>query len=139
MKRDDVTQPERIKKDALRRESLVTSKPSLFSKLNVRFVFYPHASFTTHFRLQFDDMRFLVESVWRSESLLSEIKDLLQLVFVRWDVDQPLSPWNCVLLTADEADGHVLVPDKSLVYGTDVVKRVLQRHVMAKTHFGELA
>ena len=83
-------------------------------------------------------MRYLVDAVWRSQSILSEARDLAKLVLVRWDPSSPLSPWNCALLTADEADAHVRLPTHDLVYGTAVVKRVQQRHVIAKTHFAAL-
>ena len=84
-------------------------------------------------------MRYLVDAVWRSQSMLSEERDLARLVLVRWDATVPLSPWNCVLLTADEADAHVLIPTHDDVYGAAVVKRIQQRHVIAKTHFAALA
>ena len=55
------------------------------------------------------DMRYLVESIWRNQSLLSEERDLKKLVLARWDVNAVLTPWNCVLLTGDEAKAHAMV------------------------------
>lgn len=42
-----------------------------------------------------------------SQSVLSSWSDLYDLVFVRWDKKEDWSPWNCVLLTIDEAKAHL--------------------------------
>lgn len=56
--------------------------------------------------LQEGDLRYLVENVWNSQSVLSAWEDLYDLVLVRWDKHTVWSPWNCILLTKEEAAAH---------------------------------
>ena len=51
-------------------------------------------------------MRYLVENIWSGQSMLSAWQDLYDLVLVRWDKHTQWSPWNCILLTTDEAKSH---------------------------------
>ena len=51
-------------------------------------------------------MQYLVENIWLSQSILSAWDDLYDLVLTRWDRDEEWSPWNCILLTKDEALAH---------------------------------
>ena len=51
-------------------------------------------------------MRYLVENVWNSQSILSAWDDLYDLTLVRWDKHEEWSPWNCILLTKEEASAH---------------------------------
>jgi hypothetical protein len=53
----------------------------------------------------------LVEKIWSGQSVLSAWEDLYDLTFVRWDKHQEWSPWNCILLTKDEAASHVRLVD----------------------------
>ena len=46
---------------------------------------------------------------------MSAEKDLFELIMVRWDVRQPWSPWNSILLTKDEAQPHVKLEDPEQV------------------------
>jgi hypothetical protein len=87
---------------------------------------------------QTDDMKFLIETVWRCESVLSEERKMENLVLVRWDPSQLLSPHNCILLTRDEAEAHAKIGNKQGVYGTVLFSKVSQRHLVAKTHFAAL-
>lgn len=60
---------------------------------------------------QVEDMRFLVEVVWASRSALRASSDLYDLVFVRWERQRDWSPWNCILLSKEEASAHMEVED----------------------------
>lgn len=51
-------------------------------------------------------MRYLVENIWGGQSVLSAVRHLFELVMVRWDGREQWSPWNCILLTKEEAQGH---------------------------------
>ena len=51
-------------------------------------------------------MRYLVENIWNGQSSLSALEDLHELVLVRWNKYQHWSPWNCILLTKEEAAAH---------------------------------
>ena len=44
--------------------------------------------------------------MWNSQSVLSAWDDLYDLVLVRWDKHIEWSPWNCILLTKEEAAAH---------------------------------
>ncbi|XP_076863418.1 solute carrier family 13 member 1 isoform X2 [Brachyhypopomus gauderio] len=57
--------------------------------------------------LQKQDLRYLVDVVWGAQSVLSAWNDLRDLLLVRWDKQLDWSPWNCILLTKDEAATHV--------------------------------
>ena len=69
-----------------------------------------HKSFAVIFK-QEPDLRYLVENVWNSQSVLSAWDDLYDLVLVRWDRLSEWSPWNCVLLTKEEATAHDKLED----------------------------
>ncbi len=60
------------------------------------------------------DARYLLESVWRNQSVLSEDSDMAKLVLRRWDAALPISPWNCILLTVEEAKANVRLSDDLL-------------------------
>ena len=64
-------------------------------------------SLTKSFPLfQEPDLRYLVENIWNSQSMLSAHEDLFDLILVRWNKYEEWSPWNCILLTKEEASAH---------------------------------
>ena len=58
------------------------------------------------FQLQDSDIRYIVRSFWDSRSILSGLSNMYELRLIRWIHDEEWSPWNCVLLTHNEADIH---------------------------------
>ena len=58
------------------------------------------------FLFQEHDLRYLVDKIWGGQSILSAWDDLFDLTMVRWNIHEEWSPWNCVLLTKDEAAAH---------------------------------
>ena len=58
------------------------------------------------FSPQESDLRYLIESIWNTQSALSAQNDLYDLVFIRWNKHEEWSPWNCILLTKEEASAH---------------------------------
>ena len=52
------------------------------------------------------DLRYLVENIWNSQSVLSTHEDLFDLILVRWIKYEEWSPWSCILLTKEEASTH---------------------------------
>lgn len=56
--------------------------------------------------MQEPDLCYLVENIWGGQSALSAVQELFELVLVRWDRQEQWSPWNCILLTKDEAKAH---------------------------------
>lgn len=67
--------------------------------------------------LQEQDLRYLVEKIWSRQSILSAWEDIFDLVLSRWDKHQEWSPWNCILLTKDEAAAHDRLVDLEEVRG----------------------
>ena len=57
--------------------------------------------------MQLQDIQYLTENIWASQSVLSAWNDLNDLVMVRWDKSLEWSPWNCILLTKDEGTTHL--------------------------------
>ena len=53
------------------------------------------------------DLKYLTETIWQASSAISGRKDLYDLKFVRWDRAASWSPWNCILLTREEAVVHL--------------------------------
>ena len=90
------------------------------------------------FSLQESDLRYLVENVWSSQSALSAWEDIYDLVLVRWDRHSEWSPWNCCLLTKEEASAHEKLVDLSEVSITSVnterLSFYLQNGIMVLTH-----
>lgn len=60
---------------------------------------------------QVEDVRYLVEVVWVFRSARQDSSDLDGLMFARWDRGMDWSPWNCILLSKEEASGHKEVED----------------------------
>ncbi|KAK2096532.1 hypothetical protein P7K49_025566, partial [Saguinus oedipus] len=53
------------------------------------------------------DIQYLTENIWASQSVLSAWDNLSDLAMVRWNKSLEWSPWNCILLTKDEAAAHL--------------------------------
>ncbi|KAL8612502.1 hypothetical protein ACOMHN_053756 [Nucella lapillus] len=95
------------------------------------------------FLMQESDLRYLVENIWSGQSVLSAWEDLYDLVLVRWDRHAQWSPWNCVLLTNDEAKAHNRLvsldePSKSGGYGDVFIQKIKQKHTLARNYFSRL-
>lgn len=90
------------------------------------------------FLLQDSDLRYLVENIWNGQSALSAWDDLYDLVLVRWIRDEHWSPWNCVLLTKEEAAAHEKLERLEEAYGKAMMHKVHQRHTIARNYFSRL-
>lgn len=53
----------------------------------------------------------MLKNIWDNHSALSEESDIYALTFVRWNHREEFSPWNCILLTLQEATAHMKVGD----------------------------
>ncbi|CAI9729680.1 Hypothetical predicted protein [Octopus vulgaris] len=93
---------------------------------------------TIAFLLQDSDICYLVEKIWNSESIISNCNDLYELIWVRWNKDEVWTPWNCLLVTFEEAEMHSKLEDLNIAYGEVFVNKVLQKHLSAKSHFSRL-
>ncbi|XP_071961222.1 IQ motif and ubiquitin-like domain-containing protein [Antedon mediterranea] len=90
------------------------------------------------FLLQETDLRYLVENIWNSQSTLSAWNDLFDLALVRWDQHEHWSPWNCILLTKDEAKAHFKIEDLETGYGHVFCHKIKTKHTLAKNYFSRL-
>ncbi|XP_066525316.1 IQ motif and ubiquitin-like domain-containing protein isoform X2 [Hoplias malabaricus] len=88
--------------------------------------------------LQEQDLRYLVDVVWGAQSALSAWKDLYDLVLVRWDTLYEWSPWNCILLTKDEAAAHHKVENIEKAYGMPFIRNIKHKHTLARKYFSQI-
>lgn len=90
------------------------------------------------FLMQESDLRYLVENIWGGQSALSASKDLYVLRMVRWNPRVPWAPWNCVLLTQDEAQSHAKLDDMKAAYGAQFVQKIQHKHILAQNYFSHV-
>ena len=88
--------------------------------------------------LQESDLRYLVDVVWNRKSAISGVRNLDDLTLTRWDASQELSPWNCILLTKNEAATHDCQTNPDAVYSIDFRNKIFQKQIIARQHFGQL-
>lgn len=87
------------------------------------------------FMMQEQDIYHLVNHIWQGQSVVSKTTDLFILRMVRYQDDVEWAPWNCILLTKDEADIHYYINDLSTVYSKDLISQIDLRHQIAKNYF----
>lgn len=90
------------------------------------------------FVLQEKDIFFIVEKLWHSHSAISECDDMFELRLCRWDVNKDWSPWNCFLVTVQEMKAHLKLESSEEVYDEELVKKIKNKHVLAKANFEQL-
>lgn len=101
------------------------------------------------FILQESDIRFIVENIWNSRSVLSGLGDLFDLRLARWECEKEWSPWNCILLSREECRIHTKLgginsayptkEDLVKAYGPLLVENIVSKHTLAKNHFAKMA
>ncbi len=67
----------------------------------------------------------MLKNIWDSHSILSEESDIYTLTFVRWNRREEFSPWNCILLTLEEATAHLKLEDVETVNKYFIELRIL--------------
>ncbi|KAL1777761.1 IQ and ubiquitin-like domain-containing protein [Sigmodon hispidus] len=90
------------------------------------------------FLMQLQDIKYLTETIWASQSILSAWDDLNDLVMVRWDKNVEWSPWNCILLTKDEAVAHLKLQNIEQGYGRLFIHKIQHKHILAKNYFSQI-
>lgn len=90
------------------------------------------------FLMQLQDIQYLVENIWASQSVLSAWDDINDLVMVRWDKSLEWSPWNCVLLTKDEAVAHLKLTSIEEGYERVFIHKIKHKHILAKNYFSQI-
>ncbi|XP_044802769.2 IQ and ubiquitin-like domain-containing protein isoform X2 [Bubalus bubalis] len=90
------------------------------------------------FLIQLQDIQYLTENIWASQSVLSAWKDLNDLVMVRWDKSVEWSPWNCILLTKDEGVTHLKLKSIEEGYEPLFIHKIKHKHFLAKNYFSQI-
>ncbi|XP_040267691.1 IQ and ubiquitin-like domain-containing protein [Bufo bufo] len=90
------------------------------------------------FLLQQEDLQYLVENIWGCNSALSACDDLYELAMVRWNKYYEWSPWNCILLTKEEAAAHLKLANADQAYGIVFIRKIKHRHTLAKNYFSQI-
>ncbi|KAJ1161231.1 hypothetical protein NDU88_001718 [Pleurodeles waltl] len=90
------------------------------------------------FLLQEQDIQYLVENIWAAQSILSSWDDLFDLAIVRWNKYLEWTPWNCILLTKDEAAAHLKLSNAEQAYGVAFIRKVKHKHILAKNYFSQI-
>ncbi|XP_077896421.1 IQ motif and ubiquitin-like domain-containing protein isoform X2 [Ictidomys tridecemlineatus] len=90
------------------------------------------------FLMQLQDIQYLMENIWASQSVLSAWDDINDLVLVRWDKNLEWSPWNCILLTKDEAVAHLKLTNIEEEYGQVFIHKIKHKHILAKNYFSQI-
>lgn len=89
--------------------------------------------------MQEQDYYHLIINIWLGHSAIGGSGNLEELRLGRWDYTQFWSPWNCILLTAEELKAHLRFPNPDQIYSLSFVKKIKQRHQMGRIYFSELA
>ena len=84
------------------------------------------------------DLRYLTENIWAAQSVLSQWEDTYDLTLVRWNRKHEWSPWNCILLTNEEARAHAKLIKPEEAYGATFTQKIRYRHILAKQYFSTL-
>lgn len=90
------------------------------------------------FLMQLQDIKYLTENIWASQSILSAWDDINDLVMVRWDKNVEWSPWNCILLTKDEGAAHLKLERIEKEYGRLFIHKIKHKHILAKNYFSQI-
>ncbi|KAL6264441.1 hypothetical protein P5V15_004550 [Pogonomyrmex californicus] len=90
------------------------------------------------FIIQEHDIYHLVNHIWHNQSVVSKTKDIILLRMVRYLKDVEWAPWNCILLTKDEADIHHCTNDLATIYSKRLINQITWRHQIAKNYFKQL-
>nr|XP_011728382.1 IQ and ubiquitin-like domain-containing protein isoform X2 [Macaca nemestrina] len=90
------------------------------------------------FLMQLQDIQYLTENIWASQSVLSAWDDLSDLVMVRWNKSLEWSPWNCILLTKDEAAAHLNLTSIEEGYERSFIHKIKHKHILAKNYFSQI-
>jgi IQ and ubiquitin-like domain-containing protein len=88
--------------------------------------------------LQESDMRYLVDVIWNHKSAISGVRNLEDLILTRWNIQEELTPWNCILLTKAEAMTHDLQSNPEDIYSIEFRNKVFQKQLVARQHFSML-
>ncbi|MGH0177130.1 UNVERIFIED_CONTAM: hypothetical protein FKN15_000458 [Acipenser sinensis] len=84
------------------------------------------------------DLQYLLGIICATQSALSAWDDLYDLVMVQWNKYFEWSPWNCILLTKEEAAAHLKLDNVEQAYGVVFIRKMKHKHTLAKTSFSQI-
>ncbi|RXM27850.1 IQ and ubiquitin-like domain-containing protein [Acipenser ruthenus] len=90
------------------------------------------------FLLQERDLQYLLGIICATQSALSAWDDLYDLVVVQWNKYFEWSPWNCILLTKEEAAAHLKLDNVEQAYGVVFIRKMKHKHTLAKKYFSQI-
>lgn len=90
------------------------------------------------FIIQETDIKYIVENIWHGHSILSQSAARSDLRLPRFYISQDWAPWNCILVTENEARLHVKIEDLEYVYEENVLKDIKNKHELARGAFKQL-
>ncbi|VDP29908.1 unnamed protein product [Schistosoma margrebowiei] len=92
------------------------------------------------FLIDKEDIRFLIDRIWESRSVLSGWTNLFDLTLTRWDINEPWSPWNTIVVTREEAEIHENLSKLKVeeTYADHLISLVNQRLILGKNEFIKL-
>mgnify|MGYP005983643491 FL=1 len=96
-----------------------------------------HAPSSIAFIIQDKDIYHIVTHIWHGHSALSECDNVYQLRLPRWDKTKDWAPWNCILLTLEEAKSHLRIERLEDVYDENLLSQVFNKHALAKKYFAQ--
>ncbi|KAF7270356.1 hypothetical protein GWI33_016682 [Rhynchophorus ferrugineus] len=97
-----------------------------------------HGTSSIAFIMQDRDIHHIITVIWHGHSALSECNDIYQLRLVRWDKEEEWSPWNCILLTMEEAKSHLRIENLSDIYEQEFISHIFNKHALARKYFKHL-
>ncbi|XP_061496133.1 IQ and ubiquitin-like domain-containing protein isoform X2 [Rhineura floridana] len=89
------------------------------------------------FVIQLQDLRYMVENFWGSQSALSAWDDLYDLVMVRWNKYHEWSPWNTLLIKRSEAEAHLNLKNLEKAYEMVFIHKIKHKHILARNYFSQ--
>lgn len=87
------------------------------------------------FIIQERDIHYIVQRIWHARSVLSESTNINELRLCRWDRNEEWSPWNTILLTADEMLSHLKVENLEDVYDEYLRMAVMDKNLLGRVVF----
>ncbi|KAK6482624.1 IQ and ubiquitin-like domain-containing protein [Huso huso] len=90
------------------------------------------------FLLQERDLQYLLGIICATQSALSAWDDLYDLVMVQWNKYFEWSPWNCILLTKEEAAAHLKLDNVEQAYGVVFIRKMKHKHTLANKYFSQI-
>lgn len=91
------------------------------------------------FLMQEKDIRYLVKSIWKGQSILSGEMEVPNLRLERWNISEHWAPWNCILLTDSESKIHREIGQVKEYYGVSFINSIEGKHIESKKHFENLS